>query len=214
MQDYIRARTDEQKEERLGQIKTATNTLFQTMPYTSITLTTIAEKLGWSRANLYKYVTTKEEIFLELCSEKMTDYFNSLLSAFPEDNNFSAEVTAEVWGGILNAHKDYLRYLAYLMPIVETNVTVERLVSFKKKWYELSGLFSDRLVQMLKISKENAEKLIVTIQNYASSLTASCHDNPLVKQALKILNIEPKPADFCAQIKDYTNMCISWYLKK
>lgn len=36
------------------------------MPYTEIAITTIADKLIWSRANLYKYVTTKEEIFLEL----------------------------------------------------------------------------------------------------------------------------------------------------
>ena len=62
--DFIRARSDEHKEERLCQIKEATAELFRTAPYAEITLTTIAEKLGWSRANLYKYVTTKEEIFL------------------------------------------------------------------------------------------------------------------------------------------------------
>lgn len=83
-------------------------------PYGKITLTTIAEKLGWSRANLYKYVTTKEEIFLEISSDKMAAYYSSLLSAFPEGNNFSAPVIAEVWSGILNAHQDYLRYVSYL----------------------------------------------------------------------------------------------------
>lgn len=57
-------------------------------PYGEITLTTIAEKLGWSRANLYKYVTTKEEIFFEISSDKMAAYYSSLLSAFPEGNNF------------------------------------------------------------------------------------------------------------------------------
>lgn len=36
------------------------------MPYTEIAITTIADKLIWSHANLYKYVTTKEEIFLEI----------------------------------------------------------------------------------------------------------------------------------------------------
>lgn len=36
------------------------------MPYTEIAITTIADKLIWSRANLYKYVTIKEEIFLEI----------------------------------------------------------------------------------------------------------------------------------------------------
>ena len=84
MADYIRARSDEHKEERLSQIKEATAELFSAFPYSEITLTTIAEKLGWSRANLYKYVTTKEEIFLEICAEKMSAYYGALLSAFPE----------------------------------------------------------------------------------------------------------------------------------
>ena len=56
--DFIRARSDEHKEERMTQIKEATASLFENEPYAEITLTTIAQKLGWSRANLYKYVTT------------------------------------------------------------------------------------------------------------------------------------------------------------
>ncbi len=214
MQDYIRARTEEQKEERLGQIKDATDSLFKEMPYTAITLTTIADKLGWSRANLYKYVTTKEEIFLELVSEKMTDYFNSMLSAFPEGNNFSTEVIAEVWAGILNAHKDYLRYVAYLMTIIETNVTVERLAGFKKKWYGYADELSKRLSVMLGIEESAASKLIVDIQMYASQLVTDCLSNPLILQALKLIEREVKKTDFCESIKDYTKMCINWCVSR
>ena len=132
MADFIRARRDEKKEERLNEIKTAAETFFASAPYGEITLTTIAEKLGWSRANLYKYVTTKEESFLEIAKDKMTAYYTALLSAFPQGNNYSPEVIAEVWAGILNAHQDYMRYVSYLNPIIETNVTVERLAVFKK----------------------------------------------------------------------------------
>lgn len=44
MSDFIRARSDEHKEERLSQIKDATAELFASNPYSEITLTTIAEK--------------------------------------------------------------------------------------------------------------------------------------------------------------------------
>ena len=54
------------KKERLNQIKEAADSLFAQMPYTEIAITTIADKLIWSRANLYKYVTIKEEIFHEI----------------------------------------------------------------------------------------------------------------------------------------------------
>ena len=54
MADFIRARSDEQKEQRLAEIKRATSELFEGHPYHEITLTTIADRLGWSRANLWR----------------------------------------------------------------------------------------------------------------------------------------------------------------
>ena len=68
MSDYIRARSPEQKQERMEAIMAAADALFQEHPYHQITMGTIAEKLGWSRSNLYKYAATQEEIFLELHS--------------------------------------------------------------------------------------------------------------------------------------------------
>ena len=209
MADYIRARSDEHKEERLSQIKEATAMLFESFPYAEITLTTIAEKLGWSRANLYKYVTTKEEIFLEIAADKMATYYNSLLSAFPEGNNFSVEVIAEVWAGILNANQDYMRYVSYLNPVIETNVTVERLAAFKRKYYDLTGAFCVRLAQMLFVAQEAAYKIQLDVLFYASSNAVCCYKNPLVQQALKQINKTPPLMDFYADMKYFLKMRLS-----
>ena len=210
MSDFIRARSDEHKEERLSQIKEATAELFASNPYSEITLTTIAEKLGWSRANLYKYVTTKEEIFLEISAEKMSLYYNALLSAFPEGNNFTPDVIAEVWAGILNANQDYLRYVSYLNPVIETNVTVERLAAFKKKYYELAYTFRNRLAQMLGTSQDEAYKIQLDVLFYASSSAVSCYKNPLVQEALKHINIIPPAMDFYKDMKDFLKMRLAW----
>ena len=83
MADFMRARSAEQKEARMEEIKRAADRQFLERPYHEITLTTIAEQLSWSRANLYKYVTTKEEIFLELAADKYREYFDALKAAFP-----------------------------------------------------------------------------------------------------------------------------------
>lgn len=208
--DFIRARSDEHKEERMTQIKKATAELFENAPYAEITLTTIAEKLGWSRANLYKYVTTKEEIILNIAGDKMTTYYDSLLSAFPEGNNFSLDVIAEVWAGIVNANQDYMRYVSYLNPVIETNVTVERLAIFKKKYYTLANTFSRRLSAMLKISEKKASKIQVDILFFASSMAVCCYKNPLVQEALKQINITPPPMDFYNDIKDFLKMRLEW----
>ena len=83
MAEFIRARSPEQKEQRLDEIKGAVRRQFAERPYHEITLTTIAEELGWSRANLYKYVTTKEEIFLLLTADECDAYFEAGTRALP-----------------------------------------------------------------------------------------------------------------------------------
>ena len=210
MADYIRARSDEHKEERLTQIKEATAERFASCPYSEITLTTIAEKLGWSRANLYKYVTTKEEIFLEISAEKMSAYYGSLLSAFPQGNNFSIDVIAEVWAGILNANQDYMRYVSYLNPVIETNVTVERLAVFKKKYYDFANDFCKCLSRMIGISQDAAYKIQLDVLFYASSNAVCCYKNPLVQEALRQINITPLPMDFYKDMKDFLKMRLEW----
>ncbi len=210
MADYIRARSDEHKEERMTQIKEATAELFETTSYVEISLTTIAEKLGWSRANLYKYVTTKEEIILEIAGDKMEAYYGALLAAMPLGSNFSTEVIAEVWAGILNANQDYMRYVSYLNPVIETNVTVERLAAFKKKYYELAYAIRDRLAAMLKIPAEAAYKIQLDVLFYASSNAVCCYKNPLVQEALKQINITPPPMDFYKDMKEFLKMRLEW----
>lgn len=213
MQEYIRARSDDQKEERLNQIKNATAEIFENSPFAEITLTTIAQKLGWSRANLYKYVTTKEEVFLEITKDKMSAYYTSLISAFPQGNNYSAEVIAEVWAGIINAHQDYMRYFAYLNPVIETNVTVDRLAVFKRHYYDLANILCKNISEMLKLTDDEAYKLQLDILFFASSNAASCYKNPLIQEALKQINIQPPKKDFYNDMKDFILMRVKWCSK-
>ena len=91
----------------MADIKQATAQLYRESPYHEITLTTIAERLGWSRASLYKYVTTKEEIFLELSADARNAYFEDLLAAFPPTFEFNASSIAAIWAQIAEANIDW-----------------------------------------------------------------------------------------------------------
>ena len=148
MADFIRARSAEQKEQRLNEIKGAVRRQFAERPYHEITLTTIAEELGWSRANLYKYVSTKEEVFLLLAADECRAYFDALLAALPEGCGLSPATIAEVWAGIANAHQEYFRLGDLLSTIIETNVGVERLAEFKRCYYDCVGTMRERLPQI------------------------------------------------------------------
>ena len=50
MADYQRARSPQQKAERMSAIMDATETLFAQLPYHEINMGLIAKELGWSRS--------------------------------------------------------------------------------------------------------------------------------------------------------------------
>lgn len=213
MAEFIRARSAEQKGQRLEEIKGAVRRQFAVHPYHEITLTTIADELGWSRANLYKYVSTKEEVFLLLTADEMDSYFNALLTALPEGCGLSPDTVAEVWAGIANAHQEYFRLGDLLTTIVETNVTVERLMAFKRAYYDHVAQMREHLPLILDIAPERVEPLLVAIYYHATGLVSGCWSNPLIAEALERLEIARPETDFRAEMRDFIGMCLDHYTR-
>ena len=208
MSDFKRARSDEQKEQRMQEIKDATDAMFAREPYHRITLSAIADSMGCSRTQIYKYAATKEEIFLELVADKRRGYFDSLIAAFPEGCSYPLDVFAEVWAGILNAHRDFLRYCDILMTIIETNVSVERLARFKKQYYEDLERVLDAIQGQLGSDRDSARRLYYTVYFQAVGLGAYCGENPLVAQALEMIGKSPDKPDFRESMRDFIVMCL------
>ena len=211
MAEFIRARSPEQKEQRLDEIKGAVRRQFAERPYHEITLTTIAEELGWSRANLYKYVTTKEEIFLLLTADECDAYFEALLSALPTGHELSPAEAADAWAGVADTHQEYFRLGDLLTTIVETNVTVERLMDFKRGYYAHVTEMREHLPQVIGIEPERVEPLLLAVYYHATGLVSSCWSNPLIAEALKRLEIKRPETDFRAEMRDFVSMCLEHY---
>lgn len=214
MTEFTRARSKEQKEIRMQEIKDAVDKLFAEKPYHEITLTTIAKELKWTRVNLYQYVSTKEEIFLELCTDKRDAYYDALKAALPPGCGYSLDVLAQVWAGILNAHRDHLHYCDILSSIVETHVSVERLAKFKKRYYEKAYEICDLLSSHLGTSREITYELFLNVYHHSVGVCSLCRWNPLVEEALKRENITPPPIDFRENMQEFILMNLERYCKK
>lgn len=209
--EFIRARSGAQKEQRLQEIKHAADQLFHERSYHEITLKAISEKLGWSHAALYKYVTTKEEIFLELCADAREDYCASLLSAYPEGCSYSLDVLAEVWTEQLNSHRDYLAYSDLLFTIIETNVSAERLAVFKRGYFDGMDRLAERFSKNLGADTNSLYRLFNSVTFHAVSINGWCSENPLVAEALEIAGLEQHAPDFKEEMRDFIGMCLSHY---
>lgn len=206
--DFKRARSSEQKSQRLADIKQATATLYREFPYHEITLTTISERLGWSRASLYKYVTTKEEIFLELSADARDSYFDALLNAFPPNTLFDAAAMAKTWAEIAEANRDWFVYGDILMTIIETNVTLERLKVFKKGYYDRLDTLYAQIGKLLGVDKDRFNYLLSTIHSHGTGMVGGCAANAMVTQALDELGIKREMPDFKAGMEEFICMCL------
>lgn len=213
MADFIRARSDEQKEQRMAEIKRATDELFRTHPYHEITLASIAERLGWSRASLYKYVSTKEDIFLEICRDKYDAYRGDLMAAYPAGSAYSPAVLTEVWVEQLASHRDYLSYCDLLMTIIETNCTIERLAAFKKNYYDGQDQLIARFSENLACSAPYAEWMLNAVYYHAVGINGWCLENPLVAKAMAYAGIKRRTVDFRDEMREFISMCLEHRLE-
>lgn len=215
VRDFKRARSEEQKSQRMDDIKRATAELFATSPYHEITLTTIAARLGWSRANLYKYVTTKEEIFLELTADARDAYFDALLAVFESNataNEPDIKKLAQDWARAAAENQAWFSYGSFLLTIIETNVTVERLKVFKRDYYDALPRLTGAFAQIIDIDQEHFSRLLVMIGNQAIGLVNNCAHNPLIAQALEELGIERSIPELEPELTEFIEMCLEHLL--
>ncbi len=210
MTDFTRARCAKNKEIRFDEIKAVAEQLFQSHTYHDISLSCIAKSLCWSRANLYKYVCTKEEIFLAILTDKMKACFSSLIAAFPIGSNYSDEVFADVMAGILKCNMDFLRYYAILPMIIETNVSLDRLVDFKKNYLKSMTELTTHFCAYSGLTAEQFTEFSFSVFYHALGLCSGCMTNPLAKEACEIAGISHSEIDFQKSMKSFIIMCLKY----
>ncbi|MFZ9859244.1 MAG: TetR/AcrR family transcriptional regulator [Roseiflexaceae bacterium] len=129
--DFQRARSIDEKNKRLYQIKKAAITLFDTSTYQDITLSKIGEEIDFTRANLYKYVSNKEEIYLYVLIDELNDLVAEMETELVRDMPLSAVDFSRAWATILTRHPRFMKLLSILFTIIEPNATLDALIEFK-----------------------------------------------------------------------------------
>lgn len=204
-----RARSPEKKQERFNQIMEVTNDLFLKHSYHDITLTTIAKALNWSRGNLYKYVNTKEEIFLEIYLSKQEEFIDSLKKSF-ELKKIDQVYFANKLSQCFDQHRLYLRYHNILSSIIETNVSVEKLADFKIKSYKQREYFFELLqVQCPHLSLKQVKMLFLTLMYHACGLDSHTHGTKILEDAMNLANLEIYYDDYCQLMSNFIIMCLN-----
>lgn len=136
---FERARSKENKEIRLNQIKEAAIKLFDEKPYHEISLSNIGKEINFTRANLYKYVSSKEDIFLHVTLDEFRSAIDDAKKALIQENPLKSEVFCRIWAETLSEHDRFLKLLSLMFTVIENNVKIETLIDFKNSLYALIG---------------------------------------------------------------------------
>ncbi len=190
-------------------IMAAADELFAEMPYHKITMGLIAEHLGWSRAGLYKYAGTQEEIFLALHEREnrawIDDLCTSLVAAPMQNIEF-----ARMWSSVTARHGSFLRYQDILISIIESNVSLERLTAFKRSFAEMLAPMTELLKRQCGIGEEEATDLYLRLLFQAPKLWSHYHCADLTREAMALAGLPPVKGSFEIDYADYTRMCLEY----
>lgn len=207
---FLRARSDEQKTMRLQQIAGAAADLFDSGDYDKITLAAIAKKLDFSRVNLYKYVSTKEEIFLYITADELDAFFEDLHQTFAGCESLPVGEFSRIWAEVLYRHKRLLKLASILFSIIEKNVAAARLAEFKRRLFVGIDRLYPLVRRLLPGLPEGRIMPFLDYQlHYIAGLYPSTELNEVQNEAIRLSGIPYEAKDFVAVFSGFLSTILA-----
>ncbi len=131
--NWQRARTDEKKNERKEAIYQAAFTLFKKNGYDKVSFNGIAVEAGFTKSNMYRYFSSKDDIFLNVFAdlfEQWVDDFSQQLQVIEQE--VAAKIFANIWLNSLLSQPKLLDLMPILFTSLERNSSFEQLLEFKR----------------------------------------------------------------------------------
>lgn len=205
--NFVRAKSLENKEIRMHQIMDVTDKLFHTMTYHEITLSVISNETQITRGGLYKYVSSKEEIFLMIYLNKQKVMIDDLISQL-SDNEINIQMLSEIFSKTAYKHLDLFKYHQILNAIIETNVSIEKLAEFKLTTQKDINDLLKIIMNVANVNRSKAFDIYLTIMYHCVYLYARVNYHNNYVQAMALAKLDIQPCDFVKDLKAYIEVIL------
>ncbi len=206
--DFIRARTAEQKNYRIREIKNAAIALYGEMPFSKITLSMITDGLPFDRANVYRYFRSKEEIYLRVMMDDYADYFSALRDALTDvksENDFCL-----IWAHTTYQYPRMIGLYSIWVSDLEPNVPFEMAV---EAFRDFRAHGADLIQLMGKIFPELNTRLIRYFiwcqMRFVAGMSIRLAGNRTHDEALRAAGSEPLQTDYEQALAEYLHVLLS-----
>jgi len=182
--NWQRARTDENKNARKEAIYQAAFTLFKNNVYDKVSFNAIAVKAGFTKSNMYRYFSSKDEIFLNVFAdlfEQWADDFSQQLRTL--EQGVAAKDFADIWLNSMLSQPKLLDLMPILFTSLERNSSFEQLLEFKRLSMNLLYRLTLDITRIYPdIEGEKAFKLLnLSYAATTNSWTATTQSDALTK---------------------------------
>jgi AcrR family transcriptional regulator len=217
MSEWERARTSEQKESREKEILQAAKKLLDEKSYESIRFSDLAELVTFSRANIYKYFESKEEVYLSLLADeilKFAIHSEKILNQKANSHKITIDDFCNTWGDLFSSEKNLLLLLSMTGTILEKNCSDEILLQSKTS---MNIAIQNHLIPSFSLyfptlSSLKISELINNLVVFANGLYSLCGLNEHQKNLLKANGMEDLISEFSSSYKRITKIYLQGFL--
>jgi len=212
--NWVRARSDEQIEQRLREIMEATARLYECCRFEEITFAMIAKEADFTRSNLYRYFETKEEIFLELLKHDVAEWRKDVVGSFSVAPTTPREA-AQTWVEVLLKHQRMIKLFTILYTLLEPNSSLEALTAFKQKIMQELGRVAEFLAGALAFASiAAAAEFLYAQSSLAIGMYPMLDLAPRQIEAMQVVGMDSTPAYFKGILSRSIELLIRGYTQK
>ncbi|MCP3922043.1 MAG: TetR/AcrR family transcriptional regulator [Desulfobacterales bacterium] len=182
--NWQRARTDEKKNERKEAIHKAAFTLFKKNGYDNVSFNGIASEAGFTKSNMYRYFSSREEIFLNVFADLFEKWFEDCIKGLQKlEQNEVISNFSKTWVKSLMSHPQFLDLTPILFVSLEKNSSYEQLLEFKKMAKNLLYKISIEISRIYpEIEGEKAFRFLTLCHAATSNYWAAATQNEALKK--------------------------------
>ena len=179
--------------ERKKEIIDACKKLYQTTNFNDVTIKSISDEVSFSRASIYNYFQTKEEIFLAFLKREYGKWIDDLNYIYEKNESLSKEEFADKLTKSIEKREKLLKLISMNMYEIEDNSRLEELVEFKKVYSKAEQTVRKCIDKFFKnMSKDDKDKFIYTFFPFMYGIYPYTEATKKQKDAIKKAKVDIK----------------------
>lgn len=181
-----RARREEDKQQRQDDILAAALRLFDQRPYSAIRMDDIAREASLAKGTLYLYFASKEDVFLALQMQEITDWMQEATARFGMfDGVMEVERFAEIYTETIVQRPRLCKLLSLLHVVLEQNASATSIACFKHDLKQKFMIVGPALSMRLGLPAADGPRLLLQLYALLIGLWQVAEPAAAVRQVLE-----------------------------